>query len=577
MIRANTQTRATRWIGPALIAAAFIAMLIWTWGRWPDPLVDFGRELYVPWQLSQGKVLYRDLAYFNGPLSPYFNSLLFRILGVSLRTLVLANIAICIAMVVMIWKLFRLAGDRISATVACLLFITLFMTTQYVAIGNYNWIAPYSHELTHGIALSLATILMFVRYMRRPTPIRAGLMGLLVGLVFLTKPEVFIAITPPIGLAMLIARGRSLRSLGTFAVGALVTPIVSATLFGIHGTLGGWMYVFDPRLSKLLFYRKTMGIDDVPGNVTFALAQLGCCMLAFVPAIAIDWIVLRDRASARVRAIVAATYGIALTIILWRLNIGWEDSQRWLPPFLALALPPIAFTQRLRLRALMRLVLIAFALLLTMKTVLFTIIYHYGFALTMPALLVAVSMLLSWIPQMLRLRRPATVQVATLVVVGLITFVYLLAYGRLYSQKPIVVVDGTADAFRADAMGLLVNDVVQALQPQPPQTTVAVVPQGVMINYLAGKANSTPYFTLMPPEILMFGDDNIVAAYAQHPPDIVVIVATFLGEYGFESLDDVAPKTAAWMRSNYQRLQSFNRPGLPPVTILRHVPTTRPQ
>src|SRR3954453_24049279 len=94
----------------ASIMIAFAIMIAWTWQRWPDPLVDFGRELYVPWQISQGKVLYRDLAYFNGPLSPYFNSIVFRLLGVSLRTLVLANIAICIAMVVMIYKIFRLAG-----------------------------------------------------------------------------------------------------------------------------------------------------------------------------------------------------------------------------------------------------------------------------------------------------------------------------------------------------------------------------------------------------------------------------------------------------------------------------------
>src|SRR6266700_6309518 len=63
--------------GPTLILAASLAMLVWSWGTWPDVLIDFGRELYVPWQLSAGKVLYTDVAYFNGPLSPYFNSLCF--------------------------------------------------------------------------------------------------------------------------------------------------------------------------------------------------------------------------------------------------------------------------------------------------------------------------------------------------------------------------------------------------------------------------------------------------------------------------------------------------------------------
>lgn len=59
------------WCGPALVSVSFLALSVWTWRKWPDLLVDFGRELYVPWQLTTGKVLYVDIAYFNGPLSPY--------------------------------------------------------------------------------------------------------------------------------------------------------------------------------------------------------------------------------------------------------------------------------------------------------------------------------------------------------------------------------------------------------------------------------------------------------------------------------------------------------------------------
>ena len=59
------------WAGPILVAAAFVALAVWSWQKWPDVLVDFGRELYVPWQLASGKRLYLDIAYFNGPLSPW--------------------------------------------------------------------------------------------------------------------------------------------------------------------------------------------------------------------------------------------------------------------------------------------------------------------------------------------------------------------------------------------------------------------------------------------------------------------------------------------------------------------------
>ncbi len=62
------------------------------WGTWIDVLVDFGVQLYVPWRLVAGEVLYRDIAHYTGPLSIYYNALAFRVGGVSLLTLVIANL-----------------------------------------------------------------------------------------------------------------------------------------------------------------------------------------------------------------------------------------------------------------------------------------------------------------------------------------------------------------------------------------------------------------------------------------------------------------------------------------------------
>ena len=76
-----------RILGPLLVAAAGAACLYWSWDYGPDSLIDFGRELYIPWRLASGDTLYRDLVYLNGPLSPYWNALLFQLFGVGLRTL----------------------------------------------------------------------------------------------------------------------------------------------------------------------------------------------------------------------------------------------------------------------------------------------------------------------------------------------------------------------------------------------------------------------------------------------------------------------------------------------------------
>ena len=140
-------------------------------------------------------MLYRDLHYLaGGPLSQYFNALLFKIFGVSFRTLIFANLAITAALLVLIYRRFLAAADRWTATTICLGIVLVFAFNEYQVVGNYNYIAPYSHELFHGLVLSILAIALPVR-LGQQTKIRYALAaGFCFGLVFLTKPEIFVAL-----------------------------------------------------------------------------------------------------------------------------------------------------------------------------------------------------------------------------------------------------------------------------------------------------------------------------------------------------------------------------------------------
>ncbi len=147
-----------RWGGPLAIVLVAAAMLRWTWGTWPDVLIDFGRELYIPWQLLEGRRLYADMAYFYGPLSPYLNAGWFRLMGVGLRALVLGNLLLLAWLVYVLYQLLSAIGTRRSATIACLVFLALFAFGELTGIGNYNFVCPYAHELTHGVILALTAL-----------------------------------------------------------------------------------------------------------------------------------------------------------------------------------------------------------------------------------------------------------------------------------------------------------------------------------------------------------------------------------------------------------------------------------
>ena len=87
------------------------------------------------------------------------NAFWFKLFGVSLTSLIVLNLAILAAVLAGIHHLLRISTDRLTATVATLSVMLLFGFSQYVETGNYNFVAPYAHETTHGIALTVAILI----------------------------------------------------------------------------------------------------------------------------------------------------------------------------------------------------------------------------------------------------------------------------------------------------------------------------------------------------------------------------------------------------------------------------------
>ena len=168
-------------------------MAFWSWRKWPDLLVDFGQQLYIPWQLAGGKLLYRDIVILHGPLSQYFNAFWFKLFGPSLTVLIFVNLAILAGITVVLYKSVRRFADSLTATAVCLVLLTLFGFSQYVRVGNYNYVTPYTHEATHGIALTAAMILALSHYLTRGGHLSAAISGICLGLALLTKVEVALA------------------------------------------------------------------------------------------------------------------------------------------------------------------------------------------------------------------------------------------------------------------------------------------------------------------------------------------------------------------------------------------------
>ena len=211
-----------RWAPAVLVAGVVLVMLVWTWGRWPDLLIDFSRDLYTSSRLAEGKVLYRDVAFFTGPLSPTLNALWLRMFGSSLRTLVVCNLAILIGFLWLLYRVLREIGSRFAATAACLVFVTTFGLAHLVPMGNYNFICPYSHDMVHGLVLGVGAVYCLARYARGHSARMAWATGIQLGLVQLTRAELSMPVLVACGTGVaLLARDWRHGSLRAIALEGL--------------------------------------------------------------------------------------------------------------------------------------------------------------------------------------------------------------------------------------------------------------------------------------------------------------------------------------------------------------------
>ncbi len=103
------------------MAAGAAALFVVSRGKWSDAIIDSGREWIVPDALARGELLYRDVVYWFGPLTPYAHAAVFRVLGSSFATLVVAGaLGACAALLAFHLALRRVTGRSEAAYVTAL-------------------------------------------------------------------------------------------------------------------------------------------------------------------------------------------------------------------------------------------------------------------------------------------------------------------------------------------------------------------------------------------------------------------------------------------------------------------------
>lgn len=550
----------------AAIATLFGTLAVWSFGKWTDPVIDFGYELFVPWRITEGDVLYLDIAYRNGPLSSYWNALLFSVFGVSVRTLIIANLVTLAASTALLFSLLERVTTRYAALLSTSLFLVVCAFSQYGNIGNYNFVTPYQHGQTHGIALGLGVLMLLdtaLRIGRRGPWIGAGFVC---GLLFLTKAEVFVPALAASGGAIVFApHSKRLSALATWAAGAVLPPVLALLALSaalpfaeaLFATAGNWPYLGDVFTSEG-FYASSAGFDAPGANLLrIAVALLGTALVGAVA-------VLAERRASGLSSAAVAIGGAAGLVAALAVDLPWSEVGRVLPVAMGIAIA--AFARRAvherDARAQLAVLFAVYALAMLGKLGIHPQIQHYGFALGAPALALGSALALG----ACRSHAPSAVLTAALVATGASAWV---ASDRVYAEKNFELAATLlpGDAIRVadpevSPRGAAIERALRQLQARmAPEQSLLVMPEGAGLNYWLRRPTAGRYGLFLPTELAAHGgSEAVLERIRATPPDFVALVHRGHAEFGTGPfLQDVAYGKAfhPWLRDEYHPVSTI--------------------
>ena len=564
---------------------AMSAFFLWvSWRKWPDPLVDFGRELYIPWRLANGAVLYRDADDFYGPLSQYVNAALFRLFGPGLLVLVGANLAVFAGIVAAAYVLVRRAWGVPAALASAAVFVAVFGFSQLAITSNFNYAAPYAHEATHGLLAVLVLGVVLSAWIDRPSPGRSLLAGSLFGVAAVLKPEILLAAgaltCAAAGMCAFGRRPAGWRAAALWCAGASLPT----SLFALHFSryfpwrhslalaCRAWLnvvasarFVGDPIQSKALGF-------DAPWAHLREHALCTLAALAWVAAIAgAAW--MGDRIGRGWARWASAALVLGLSGWAAASAVNWFEIGRCL---LGLTLAYIAFEAVLFLRLerpaapgsreARRLLVAVLAASLMARMVLYGRVYQFGFYQAALAAVVVAAVLVGELPSRLRAGRGARALVAAAnLLILAVGAGQLAAKSHAALALKTVEVGSGPDRFYAFPAAIrpggdLVAEVSDALRQAAPGSTLLVLPEGEMINYLSRLPNPVAPFFFFSAATAGGREAEIVRRLSAHPPSYVVVISRNLREYGLNYYGESYGQGRGileWVEAHYSVVGTF--------------------
>jgi hypothetical protein len=528
----------------AIVVVLAAVALAQSWNRWLDPIVDAGRDLYIPEQLRQGVKLYRDIVYLFPPLTPYLLAGVTAVVGSSLASYTAIGIMVAALSAVLLYTFGRVVGSRAVGGAAAALFAACSIATPWSRGGNYLF--PYTQSATLGMLFFLGFGCCLAAYLfveRRPALIAGALLFALAA--SWTKIE-FAVFTGALLLVFAVIHRIAVRWMIAYAaVFAMVLAFVS--------------YAFRDCPPDRTWFRGNVYSETMVGSRPAARLYSSVTGLQSWPALL------------AVSVVGAAIFGVIVLLLRFAngparrpllavaalLAIAFGASQVFFRAWSVLEL--VALVVALRRPREPLLFIAALAICSSSRIPLNVAPQWYGFVFCVPVYLLMAYFVLEWLPS-----RGVYSSIASAVwflAFAAAALQWLASAHIAYSSRtyPIFTPRGVLYDDNRDRAAIL-TAAGEALR-QRGITAVAFFPEGLGLNYLTTIPTPLAYHTFTPSETAGGLEAKVLADLQKKNPEWLAVVARDVREYGYRGFGiDYDLMLAGAIRARYHVERKWSAP-----------------
>jgi hypothetical protein len=540
-----------------LTVAATCGLFLLSRGKWSDAIVDSGTEWLYADALARGGLLYRDVVYWFGPFTPYFHALFFRLFGSSFSTLALSGAAGACGVLAALSFALRRVTDRRQAS----LWTALAIPSLVFMPNSGGAILGMGYRIWHPAGFALLACGLASGAGARRNTLRCAGAGVCAGLAGLCRTEWGV-----ITLVSVLAAA-SVRVRGPSRLRRDAVPIVAAAFLTFGSVLGLFLAAAGPAALLRDAPVVLMGIppETPAGSVAsvFRGWRDGIPLLLYSTAVWVGLVALAGAIAARSvnrkRAVLWLRYALgalAVTAILAAAGAGSGAVLFSAAPLICLAALWSGLRRGHGPRAA---ALVAFGCMGLLSS--HRRLFHLADAgyVAPPLLFAFVSaagllriMVVREPRRALRLRLRAALGAALALLIGLAYVSRAIHYGA-DERVPIPGTGGMLSARPEISRELAA--VAAAVRARTRENDgLVVLPEGGVLNYLAGRANPMRQKIAIPGYLRESNEKSFIRELERALPAAVVILKRPAGEYGRGLFGQgYGRRTRDWIESRYLR------------------------